>query len=69
MINKIFKRKKRLKNNSIYKYHNMDQLKMFQILHLHYCELNTIDEIYKYFDGKVSKHSINDVSIWTPINK
>ncbi len=36
----------------------MDTLKQFQIIHLHYYELNTIDEIYEYFDGKVSKYDI-----------
>jgi hypothetical protein len=33
----------------------------YEILHLHYYEHDTIDEIVKYFDGKISKYDINNV--------
>ena len=39
----------------------MDQLQKYEIIHLYYYEHDTIDEIVKYFDGKVSKYDINNV--------
>ena len=39
----------------------MDQLRKFEIIHLYHYEHDTIDEIVKYFDGKVSKYDINNV--------
>ena len=34
----------------------MNQLQKYEIIHLYYNEHDTIDEIVKYFDGKVSKY-------------
>ena len=39
----------------------MDQLRKFEIIHLYHYEHDTIDEIVKYFEGKVSKYDINNV--------
>jgi hypothetical protein len=39
----------------------MDQLQKYEILHLYYYEHDPIDEIVKYFDGKISKYDIIDV--------
>ena len=38
-------------------------MQKYEIIHLYYCEHDTIDEIVKYFDGKLSKYDINNVLI------